>query len=114
MANKAIEAYIASLVYQPSQLLSVVEDGSTSALPVKTRGQEPNGVIICTKTNHTVTKNLNEVSILSNTAGVIFPGALVLADQNLKEGHPTPIGLPREPGATLGGFAGIREPGVWR
>ena len=112
MANKAIEAYIASLVYQPSQLLSVVEDGSTSALPVKTRGQEPNGVIICTKTNHTVTKNLNEVSILSNTAGVIFPGALVLADQNLKEGRPTPIGLPRSGAQLSVDLPGLENPSV--
>lgn len=95
MPNPEIETYIASLDYDPRQLLSVVPDGTTSTLPVKDRQQDGNGVLICTKTQHTLNKNLSEVAILSPTAGVIFPGGLVIADQNLSDGRPTPIALPR-------------------
>ena len=93
MPNRDIDNYIASLDYNPQVLLAVVPDGSTSTIPVKDRQLTNNGVIICTKTRHTLNKNLSEVAVLSPTAGVVFPGALVLADQNLSEGRPTPIAL---------------------
>ncbi len=97
MSNPQIAAYIAGLSYDPRVLLSVEADGSTASLPVKDRQGVDNGVIICTKITHKLTKNLDEVAILSPTAGAIFPGALVAADQALMEGRPTPIGLPRAP-----------------
>ena len=81
MPNPDLDKYIASLEYDPRVLLAVVPDGSTSAIPVKDRQHNSNGVIICTKTNRSLSKTLSEVAILSPTAGVIFPGALVLADQ---------------------------------
>ena len=87
--------YIAGLNYDPRILLSVVEDGATQAVPVKERTTQSNAVVICTKTRTSLKKNLSEVAILSPAAGVVFPGALVLADENLMEGHPTPIALPR-------------------
>ncbi len=90
-----IEEYIAGLTYDPQLLLSVVPDGTTSSLPVKDRQAVGNQVVICTKIQHTLKKNLSEVAILSPAAGVIFPGALVHADQDMMEGHPTPIMLPR-------------------
>lgn len=92
-----IDAYIRGLQYQPRVLLSVQEDGATESLPAKTRSQAGNAVIITTKRQHSLRKSLSEVAILRPTAGVIFPGALVTADQNLMEGQPTPIGLARAP-----------------
>ena len=35
MPNQQIDAYLASLNYDPRVLLSVVPDGTTSSLPVK-------------------------------------------------------------------------------
>jgi thiol-activated cytolysin len=97
MSNLNIDKYIRSLQYNPQVLLSVVPDGTTSSLPVKERQTVNNGVIICTKTKHTLKKNLDEVAILNPAAGVIFPGALIQADEAMMEGHPTPITLPRAP-----------------
>ena len=97
MPNASVENYITRLNYDPRVLFSVVPDGTTSAVPVKDRQPASNGVIICTKIQHKLNKNLDAVAILSPTAGVVFPGALVRADQNLSEGYPTPIALPRGP-----------------
>jgi len=88
--------YISGLSYDPRVLLSVVEDGATQAVPVKDRTTQSNAVVICTKTKTTLKKNLSEVAILSPAAGVVFPGGLVRADEDLMDGHPTPIALPRE------------------
>jgi thiol-activated cytolysin len=112
MGKDEVAQYIAGLTYEPKQLLSIVDDGLTSTLPVKTRGQEPNGIILCTKTTHTLKKNLSDVSILSNTAGVIFPGALVLADENLKDGRPTPIALPRRAAQLSVDLPGLQNPNM--
>jgi thiol-activated cytolysin len=42
-------------------------------------------------------KELSDVAILSPTAGVVFPGALVRANRRLAEGRPDPIGVARAP-----------------
>ncbi|UPG88067.1 thiol-activated cytolysin family protein [Luteibacter aegosomaticola] len=91
----SIGDYIAGLSYDPRVLLSVVADGATQAVPLKERTTQSNAVVICTKTKTSLKKNLSEVAILSPSAGVIFPGALVLADEDLMEGHPTPLALAR-------------------
>ena len=93
--RQALDNYIRSLNYDRRRLLSVQEDGATESLPSKTRSNTGNAVIITTKRQHSLRKNLSDVAILRPTAGVIFPGALVIADQNLMEGQPTPIGLAR-------------------
>ncbi len=96
-ARPEIASYIAGLNYDPQQILAIVPDGTTSSQPVKDRNTVGNAVIICTKIEHSLKKNLSEVAILSPAAGIIFPGALVRADQAMMEGHPTPIALPRAP-----------------
>lgn len=108
--GQGVSEYIANLSYDPRVILSVVPDGTTSAMPVRDRQSVGNAVIITTKTQHTLKKNLSEVAILSPAAGVIFPGALVLADQNLMEGKPTPIALPRSPVTLSVDLPGLRNP----
>ncbi len=110
MPNASVENYITRLNYDPRVLLSAVPDGTTSAVPVKDRQPASNGVIICTKIQHKLNKNLDAVAILSPTAGVVFPGALVRADQNLSEGHPTPIALPRGPATLSFDLPGLTNP----
>jgi thiol-activated cytolysin len=87
-----------------------VPDGSTSTIAVKDRQQNNNGVVICTKIQQSLNKNLSEVAILSRTAGVDFPGALVLAEQNLSEGRPTPIALPHGPAILSVDLPGLENP----
>ena len=97
MPNAKLDEYIRSLDYEPRRLLAVEADGSTSTLLGNDRKDVSNGVIICTKTKHTLRKNLDEVAILSPTAGAIFPGALILADVDMMEGKPTAVALARRP-----------------
>ncbi|HEV2099259.1 MAG TPA: thiol-activated cytolysin family protein [Stellaceae bacterium] len=110
MANPSIEQYIDGLNYDPRVILSVVPDGTTSSLPVKDRQGTSNGVIICTKIQHKLNKNLDAVAILSPTAGVVYPGALVRADEDLSDGHPTPIALPRGPVTLSVDLPGLANP----
>lgn len=106
----ALDAYIRSLAYDPRQLLAVQPDGATQALPpTKERSLGAGSVIIATKRQHRLSKNLSDVAILRPTAGVIYPGALVVADVNLMEGQPTPIGLARAPVAIAADLPGVRE-----
>lgn len=104
-----IDDYIRSLKYDPRILLSVQPDGSTESIPIRDRQVSGNAVIICTKKECSLTKNLSGVAILRPTGGVIFPGALVYADQNLMEGRPTPIALNRGPLTLTVDLPGLRD-----
>ncbi|MBD0335702.1 MAG: thiol-activated cytolysin family protein [Cyanobacteria bacterium Co-bin13] len=92
----SISSYIQSLNYDARRLLSLPANGSTETLP-NPKESAPNGVIICTRKEKSLSGDLEDIAILNPTAGVIFPGALVLANQNLAEGRPDPITLPRNP-----------------
>lgn len=94
-ARSDIDAYIRSLSYDTQQLLSTQEDGAISTAPPRERTNTGNAVIITTRTKRSLSQNLSEVVILSPTAGVVFPGATVIADQSLMAGKPAPITLPR-------------------
>jgi thiol-activated cytolysin len=95
--TEAVRTYLQSLKYDPRDLLSVEESGSTTPLPPKTKTSAGNSVIVCTNTNRSLQKELSDVAILSPTAGVVFPGALVRANRRLAEGRPDPIGVARAP-----------------
>ena len=104
-----INTYIRSLSYDPRMILSVVQDGATTTLPMKDRTKQNNAVVICTKTHTSLKKNLSEVAILSPAAGVIYPGALIIADENLMDGHPTPIALARKECTLSIDLPGLKE-----
>jgi thiol-activated cytolysin len=96
----SISDYIAKLRYDPRLLLSVQEAGSREAVPVggtKNRRKTGNAVVICEKKPRKLDKTMDKLSILKPTAGVVYPGALIVADRKLAEGLPTPITLPRAP-----------------
>lgn len=88
-----IDGYIQSLNYDPRQLLSVQMEGITDVQPVRERRDTGGAIIVTTKTQRSLRKNLSDMAILRPTAGVIYPGALVIADRNLMEGQPVPITL---------------------
>ena len=94
MANHDIDNFIWGLHYDPHQILAVAQDGDVSTQPLTTSRKEDHEVVVCKTTEHKLTKNLSEVAILSQAAAA-FPGALLIADEQLQRGTPTPIGLPR-------------------
>lgn len=112
MANPALQQYCFSLSYDPRIVLSVVADGATSAVPVRDKQSTNNAVIICTRTQTRLARNLGEVAVLNPTVGVIYPGALILANEDLMDGHPTPIALPRAPCMLSIDLPGLKNPGA--
>ncbi len=106
----SVAQYLDGLDYDPRVVLSVVPDGTTTALPNKERTTSNNSVIITTKTSTSLKKNLGEVALLSPSTGVVFPGALVLGDEQLMDGQPTPISLPRSPATLSIDLPGLKEP----
>lgn len=93
----ALNAYVNSLNYDPRVLLAVEADGGTllreTPKDTKTDRQAGGGdeVIICTKTNYSLSTNFDEVVVLQPTNGIVYPGALIYADQNLVRGQPRPL-----------------------
>lgn len=106
----SLSQYLEGLTYDPRVVLSVVEDGATSATPTKERTSSDNAVIITTRTRTSLKKNLGEVALLSPTTGVVYPGALVLANEQLMDGQPTPISLPRAECTLSIDLPGLAEP----
>lgn len=106
----AINTYIKSLSYDPRALLSVQSADSTSSLPVQTRNTNGNAVNICTKVDHSLRANMDDVTIFDPNTGVVFPGALLVADEQLADGHPKPLTLPRAPATFTIDLPGLRSP----
>jgi thiol-activated cytolysin len=89
--------YLRTLNYDARQILTIPEEGSTTSMPASERNNADNGVIICTNSSKSLKRDFTDVAILNPTTGVIFPGALIFANQLLAEGKPTPIALSRSP-----------------
>lgn len=101
--------YIQSLVYDLNKLLAVnLQPSSQPAYDP--RAQEPSGdVIVTTVTPRNLTSSLSENSLLSPSTGVIYPGAIVMQDQNLANGTPTPYTLARGPLRIYVDLAGLGD-----
>ncbi|NOK36941.1 hypothetical protein HMI49_27410 [Corallococcus exercitus] len=95
--NPALDAYIASLRYESRRVLASPPEDSVDMLPRYERNERNGGVIITRRNNASLDGELTSVVLLNPAAGVVFPGALVIADRTLTEGRPTPIGLRRAP-----------------
>ncbi|MBV9216311.1 MAG: thiol-activated cytolysin family protein [Acidobacteria bacterium] len=102
-SSASLRQYIKSLKYDPRVLLAVQGDGGTMIVDKekdkKNERRTGNAKIIrCLRTTRNLSKNFDDVAILQPTQGVIYPGALVYADQELVDGKPRPLtGLPRAP-----------------
>ena len=94
-----INAYIASLPYDPNSMLNVQETGGVSSLRtlndeyIETSYPDQGTVFECDVFDYTLDSNFDDVAILRPTNGVIYPGALVVGNQEMLDGAPNPIGL---------------------
>lgn len=95
-APATLNRFIRGLSYDARQLLSLPANGSTEALPAP-KTNNPNAIILCTKREKSLNGDLQDIAIMNPTSGVVYPGALVLANQRLAEGRPDPIVLGRSP-----------------
>ncbi|RIV41856.1 thiol-activated cytolysin family protein [Flagellimonas pelagia] len=112
-----INEVVANLSYDPDALLGVVDTGSSST--VRTEGEtisdpptQSNNVITnCTTTAYNLKTNYEDIAILKPNAGIIWPGALVKVDANLRNGLPTPVAPSRAPLSLRVDLPGIGENG---
>ena len=114
---ESIGEVIADLNYNPNELLGVVGSGSTTnektevevvnATPV----MENNVTRNCSTTKYDLETNFEEIAILKPNAGIIWPGALVKIDNNLRGGLPTPVTIDRAPVSLRVDLPGIGENG---
>ena len=65
----------------------------------------------CTTQRVNLQSNFDEIAILRPTDGVIYPGALVVADEATLEGLPTPVSIDRSPVSLRLDLPGIGENG---
>ena len=109
----SINEVVANLSYDPDALLGVVDTGSSNSL--RTEGetveeppvQENNVTTNCTTTAYNLKTNYEDIAILKPNAGIIWPGALVKIDANLRNGLPTPVAPERAPLALRVDLPGI-------
>ena len=95
MEKQTINQYIKGLEYDSRELLSTTNPKSQTSLPGKSTNT--NSVIICTNTPKKISKDIGEISLLSPSNGVIYPGALIIANRSLAEGKPKALTLSRAP-----------------
>jgi len=114
---ESISNVISDLSYDPNTLLGVVGSGSTTVEknPVSSVDAPPveenNVTTNCTTTTYSLETNFEDIAILKPNAGIIWPGALVKIDNNLRSGLPTPVTLGRAPIDLRVDLPGIGENG---
>jgi len=102
-SDQSITDVIANLSYDPDELLGVVGSGSTGN--IKTKGEvvndppdiNDNVTRNCSTTEYSLESNFEEIAILKPNNSIIWPGALVKIDNELRAGLPTPSTLDRAP-----------------
>ena len=94
-----IGAYLQSLTYDADDLLNV-QPSDAARTPVDTTEsveQDGNVARSCVRTTYDMQNNFQDVAILRPTSDVVWPGALVEANQSLLDGLPEPARFARSP-----------------
>ncbi|MCC5930414.1 MAG: thiol-activated cytolysin family protein [Cyclobacteriaceae bacterium] len=69
------------------------------------------GITVCKTQSYNLKNNFENVAILRPTNGIIYPGAIVIADKATLGGLPTPTGIERAPVSLRLDLPGIGEKG---
>lgn len=115
VSNSEVDGYLAGLQYDPRRVLAEeLGDSSIPAQELGTQKRDENGAIVVVRqVKHRLNGANDEVLILDPTHGVIWPGAIVKADQDLVRGTPAPIQLRRAPMWLSVDLPGIGGDGVF-
>lgn len=115
ISNPEIDAYLAGLAYDPRQVLA--EQLGDAVLPAQAlpeeRRDEGGAIVVVRQVKHRLAGSQDDLILLDPTHGVVWPGALVRADQELVRGTPTPIQLRRAPMWLSVDLPGIGGSGVF-
>jgi len=119
-SDEAINTHVSGLAYDGKQLLNV-QDIAAGSVERTAQGTpevvpEPYGsnLVVCQKVDYSLEENFDDVAILRPTAGIIWPGALVKANQALLDGMPEPITLAPAPVTLRVDLPGIGDHGTFQ
>lgn len=92
-----INSHIRALSYDADALTNVQQSPgkTTESASIPVESADPN--VVCTTTEHTLSQNFGNVSILRAAPTTIWPGSLVQGNASLMDGLPQAIGTDRGP-----------------
>ena len=99
---ESINDYIFGLNYDPDTMLNVQDTGGNASQRTLNGETTANNiyegnVTNCVTKDYTLESNFDDVAILRPVAGVIYPGALVVGNQDMLDGAPNPLSVDRAP-----------------
>ncbi|MDN3202687.1 thiol-activated cytolysin family protein [Algoriphagus sediminis] len=113
---QSITEYVQNLQADNASILNVQQiSGSSQRIDMGTResgSSIPGGNLVCNTTKYDLKNNFEDVAILRPTNGIIYPGAVVIADEATLRGLPTPSGISRAPMKLRVDLPGMGENGT--
>ena len=114
---ESINDYIFGLNYDPDTMLNVQDTGGNASQRTLNGETTANNiyegnVTNCVTKDYTLESNFDDVAILRPVAGVIYPGALVVGNQDMLDGAPNPLSVDRAPMTLTIDLPGIGSNGV--
>lgn len=115
----SINDYITKLSYDPDVLLNVQSDpGSESRVISNSSNNNLGEVTECRTNEFDIRSNFEDVAIFDPTLGVVYPGALVIGNNQMLDGSPQPLQIERAsmqlrldlPGIGEGGTLDVQKP----
>lgn len=115
VSNPEVNGYLVGLQYDPRQILAEqLGDSSIPAQEISSEKRDENGaIVVIRQVKHRLNGANDDVLILDPTHGVVWPGAILKADQDLVRGTPAPIQLRRAPMWLSVDLPGIGGAGVF-
>lgn len=111
----SIADYLKNLSTNPQDILNVQSISSpsqrTQTNSNKSTSGFSGGYTECTTLTYDLKNNFESIAILRPTNGIIYPGALVIADKETLGGLPTPAGIDRAPVSLRLDLPGMGENG---
>ena len=115
--SREIDEFIGGMQYNSDELLNVQPTGNEAVLRTEVNSENQNPyrkgghMVSCVKKDFNLKSNFEEVAILRPTNGIIFPGAMVIGDENMLDGAPLPLEVNRAPAHLRIDLPGMGENG---
>ncbi len=93
--EKEIDDIIRNLNYNPNEVMAFSGNKITSFMPKEGKVSNDKYIVV-TKKKHTMSGDY-EITVSNSNLSTTYPGALILANQDVVEGFPTPLSTDRAP-----------------
>lgn len=107
-----INTYVINLNYDPDEILNVQSETGSSERNISDDSNTSLGTVQeCRVDEHNIRSNFEDVAIFDPALGVVYPGALVIGNQEMLDGAPQPLQISRAPVKLRLDLPGIGEGG---